>query len=84
MAMIAEMTEEISPRGCAFPCRVTTRLNKSSPLASLRSRSPLPGQPFGNVEKRRCRRTSSLSPDLNKFSHQLKRQKGESGHTPFE
>lgn len=83
-AMIDEMTEAVPATYSTFPCRTAMQLcNKRSPSVTLSSKSPLPGQPFGKVEKRRCRGTPSLCNQSKQSSHPPKRQIGQSVPTPL-
>lgn len=65
IANAATIAKRVPGRWCLFPSHHAVQVYKREiPSVSLRRRSPLPGQPFGNMEKRRCRLSPSLWSNL--------------------
>jgi hypothetical protein len=60
-AAVSRNSLMISGQGGPCSSPVTPSLIKRMPETSRRSRRPLPGHPFGNIEKSRCTETSTTS-----------------------
>jgi hypothetical protein len=65
------------PNSSATPSSI-----RKMPETNRTSRRPLPGQPFGNIEKSRCTETSTTSIGVSRYWSNL--QKMASSHPPFE